>query len=68
MSFNLATILRESALADPEHPLLRIGALELSYQQVDVMSGRVASGLLAAGLDRGDTVAVGEIVIRATTS
>src|SRR3954470_20551458 len=58
MSFNLATTLRESALADPEHPLLRIGSLELSYQQVDVMSGRVASGLRAAGLDRGDTAAV----------
>jgi long-chain acyl-CoA synthetase len=58
MSFNLATILRESALADPDHPLLRIGSLELSYQQVDVMSGRVASGLRAAGLGRGDTVAL----------
>jgi long-chain acyl-CoA synthetase len=58
MSFNLATILREAALADPGHPLLRIGSLELSYQQVDVMSGKVASGLRAAGLDRGDTLAV----------
>jgi long-chain acyl-CoA synthetase len=58
MSFNLATILRESALADPEHPLLRIGSLELSYQQVDVMSGRVAAGLRDAGLARGDTVAL----------
>src|SRR5918993_1487977 len=58
MSFNLATILRESALADPEHPLLRVGSLELSYQQVDVMSGRVASGLRDAGLGRGDTVAL----------
>jgi long-chain acyl-CoA synthetase len=28
------------------------------------MSGRVASGLLTAGLDRSDTVAVGEIMIR----
>jgi long-chain acyl-CoA synthetase len=58
MSFNLATILRESALADPMHPLLRIGSLELSYHQVDVMSGRVASGLRSAGLERGATVAV----------
>src|ERR671917_623423 len=58
MSFNLATILRESALENPEHPLLRIGSLELSYQQVDVMSGRVASGLQAAGLSRGDAVAL----------
>src|SRR5687768_2126438 len=58
MSFNLATILRESTLVDPEHPLLRIGPLELSYQQVDVMSGKVASGLRAAGLNRGDAVAL----------
>lgn len=58
MSFNLATILRESALENPEHPLLHIGSLTLSYQQVDIMSGRVASGLQAAGLSRGDAVAL----------
>ena len=58
MSFNLVTILRESALAVPDHPLLRIGSLELSYRQVDVVSGRVAAGLRAAGLARGDTLAV----------
>jgi long-chain acyl-CoA synthetase len=58
MSFNLATILRESAAASPDRPLLRIGSLELSYRQVDVMSGRVAVGLRAAGLHRGDTLAI----------
>src|SRR4051812_44504338 len=58
MSFNLATILRESAAASPDRPLLRIGSLELSYRQVDVMSGRVAAGLRAAGLQRGDTLAI----------
>jgi long-chain acyl-CoA synthetase len=58
MSFNLATILRESAAASPDRPLLRIGSLELSYRQVDVMSGRVAAGLRAAGLQRGDTLAM----------
>jgi long-chain acyl-CoA synthetase len=58
MSFNLATILRESAAASPDRPLLRIGSLELSYRQVDEMSGRVAAGLRAAGLQRGDTLAI----------
>jgi long-chain acyl-CoA synthetase len=58
MSFNLATILRESAAASPDRPLLRIGSLELSYRQVDEMSGRVAAGLRAAGLERGDTLAI----------
>ncbi|HEY4630990.1 MAG TPA: long-chain fatty acid--CoA ligase [Blastococcus sp.] len=58
MSFNLATILRESAAASPDRPLLRIGSLELSYRQVDEMSGRVAAGLRAAGLHRGDTLAI----------
>jgi long-chain acyl-CoA synthetase len=58
MSFSLATILRESAAASPDRPLLRIGSLELSYRQVDVMSGRVAAGLRAAGLQRGDTLAM----------
>src|SRR3954449_7033157 len=58
MSFNLATILRESAAASPDRPLLRIGSLELSYRQVDEMSGLVAAGLRAAGLQRGDTLAI----------
>jgi long-chain acyl-CoA synthetase len=58
MSFNLATILRESTLAHPDKPMLKIGPLSLSYGQVDAMSGRVASGLRAAGLGAGDTIAV----------
>ncbi|HEY0402779.1 MAG TPA: long-chain fatty acid--CoA ligase [Blastococcus sp.] len=58
MSFNLATILRESALAAPDRPLLRFGPMEFTYRDVDIASGRVAAGLRAAGLARGDTVAV----------
>jgi acyl-CoA synthetase (AMP-forming)/AMP-acid ligase II len=58
MSFNLATILRESALAAPDRPLLRFGPMEFTYRDVDIASGRVAAGLRAAGLTRGDTVAV----------
>jgi long-chain acyl-CoA synthetase len=58
VSFNLATILRESALAQPDKPMLSIGPLTLSYGQVEVMTGRVAAGLRRAGLARGQTVAV----------
>ncbi len=58
MSFNLATILRESALAQPDKPMLRLGPLTLTYGQVDVLSGQVAAGLRAAGLGRGDSVAL----------
>jgi long-chain acyl-CoA synthetase len=58
MSFNLATILRESARTAPDKPLLHIRDQSLTYAQVDEMSGRVASALLARGLDHGRTVAV----------
>ena len=58
MSFNLATILRESAKANPDKPLCHINDLSFTYAQVDEISGRVASALLATGLERGDKVAV----------
>jgi long-chain acyl-CoA synthetase len=58
MSFNLATMLHESALAHPDKPMLHLGPLTLTYAQVDAMTGRVAAGLRGAGLQPGDTVAV----------
>ena len=58
MSFNLATMLRESRHAKPDHPLCHINDLTFSYTQVDEISGRVASALLGSGLRRGDKVAV----------
>ena len=58
MSFNLATMLRESRAAKPDHPLCHIRDLTFSYAQVDEISGRVASALLGTGLSRGDKVAV----------
>ena len=58
MSFNLVTILRESAAERPDHPLFHLGPLTLTYGQVDAMAGRVAAGLRAAGLRRGDSVAL----------
>ena len=58
MSFNLATMLRESANDAPDKPLALLGEMSFSYAQVDEVSGRVASALLALGLERGDKVAV----------
>jgi long-chain acyl-CoA synthetase len=58
MSLNVATMLRESALANPDKPLCHINDLSFTYAQVDEISGRVASALLATGLQRGDKVAL----------
>jgi long-chain acyl-CoA synthetase len=58
MSFNLATMLRESATAHPDKPLCHVNELTFSYAQVDEISGRIASSLLGLGLERGDKVAV----------
>jgi long-chain acyl-CoA synthetase len=58
MSFNLATILRESRRAHPDKPLCHLGDLTFSYAQVDEISGRVATSLRDLGLERGDKVAV----------
>ena len=58
MSFNLAVILRESAVATPDKTLVFFADHELSYQQVDHMSGRFAASLAALGLQRGDKIAL----------
>jgi len=58
MSLNIAIMLRESALANPDKPLCHINEMSFTYAQVDEISGRVASALLATGLERGDKVAL----------
>jgi long-chain acyl-CoA synthetase len=58
MSFNLATILHESALAAPGDPALHFAGTTVTYGDLDEQSGRVAAGLRAAGLSPGDVVAV----------
>ena len=58
MSFNLAIMLRESASAHPNKPLMHVNDLSFTYAQTDEISGRIASALLALGLERGDKVAV----------
>ncbi|MDP9117769.1 MAG: long-chain fatty acid--CoA ligase [Actinomycetota bacterium] len=58
MSFNLATMLHESALATPDAPALRFAGQTISYAELDDQSGRFAAGLGAAGLTPGQVVAI----------
>ncbi len=58
MSFNLATILRESALAAPQSPVAKFMGSTTSYAELDAQSTQFTAGLAAAGLAPGDVVAV----------
>ncbi|MDT8913407.1 long-chain fatty acid--CoA ligase [Amycolatopsis sp. PS_44_ISF1] len=58
MSFNLATMLRETASAAPDQDFLRFPDGALTYAEVDEASGRVASALRARGLRPGEKVAL----------
>src|ERR1700722_3704682 len=58
MSFNLATILRESALAAPDASVAKFMGSSMTYAELDEQSGTLCAGLLAAGLVPGDVVAV----------
>ncbi len=58
MSFNLATILTETTLAEPGSPVCRIGGNTTTYRELDDLSGRTAAGLRAAGLSPGQVVAL----------
>ncbi|MBB4684224.1 long-chain-fatty-acid--CoA ligase [Amycolatopsis jiangsuensis] len=58
MSFNLATMLRESALAQPDKDFLRFPGGARTFAEVDGAAGAVAVALRARGLAPGDKVAV----------
>ncbi len=53
MSFNLATILRETAAVTPDATVCHAGGTATTYQQLDEVSGRFAAGLAAAGMAPG---------------
>jgi len=58
MSFNLATILTETALATPDAQVHLSGGTATTYRELDEQSGRFAAGLREAGLNPGDVVAL----------
>src|SRR3954452_13732939 len=56
MSFNLATILRETARTNPEKTATIAGEHRMSYAELDAASDRLAVALAARGLRPGDAV------------
>ena len=56
MSLNLATMLRESAVAHPDKPVVLFDGGRLSYKELDALSDRFAAGLSASGVEPGDRV------------
>src|SRR5579863_8843115 len=58
MSFNLAAILTETALAAPGAPVHRFMGTATTYGELDEQSSRFAAGLREAGLKPGDVVAL----------
>src|SRR5659263_215772 len=58
MSFNLAIMLRESALERPDKTAIIAGGTTISYAELDALSGRFAASLVAAGYPRGASIGV----------
>src|SRR5580692_10883907 len=58
VSFNLATILNETALATPDATIHTFMGMTTRYQDVDEQSGRFAAGLIESGLRPGQVVAL----------
>jgi long-chain acyl-CoA synthetase len=56
VSFNLATILRESAAEFPDKAVALFDGGSLSYAELDARSDRLAAGLLDAGIGPGSSV------------
>ena len=56
MSFNLAVICREAAAETPDKAALILDDVRVSYGELDAASDRVAAGLRAIGIGRGDAV------------
>jgi len=58
MSFNLATILTETALATPDAQVCLFSGTATTYRELDEQSGRFAAGLQDVGLEPGTVVAL----------
>jgi len=58
MGFNLAVIVRETALATPDRPVTLFGGTAMSYRELDELSDRFAAGLQASGACPGEPIAL----------
>ncbi len=58
MNFNLAVILGETASASPGKPVALYDGGQMTYSELDALSGRLAVGLQARGVGPGDRVAL----------
>lgn len=58
VTFNLAIMLREVALASPSRPVTLFAGSPMTYAELDGLSDRMATGLKSHGLQPGDRVAV----------
>jgi long-chain acyl-CoA synthetase len=58
MGLNLASTITESAAREPAAVAIRLGALELTYAELDERSARLAALLREKGLQQGDRVGV----------
>ncbi|WP_300676234.1 long-chain fatty acid--CoA ligase [Nocardioides sp.] len=57
-SYNLASLLEDSAQAYPERDAVVIGDVRLTYAQLDQMANQVAGLLASQGIGKGDKVAL----------
>jgi long-chain acyl-CoA synthetase len=58
MSFNLATILRESARSQPDNVAIVARERRMSHAELDAMTDCLAANLARIGITAGDTVAL----------
>jgi long-chain acyl-CoA synthetase len=58
VSFNLATMLTETAMATPDATAYTFMGATTSYRELDEQSGRIAAGLLGNGMTPGQVVAL----------
>ncbi|WP_158971224.1 long-chain-fatty-acid--CoA ligase [Chachezhania sediminis] len=55
---NISIMLEHSARRRPGHPAIVFGDTQISYAQLDAAANQVANGMRAAGIGRGDKVAI----------
>ncbi len=56
MNFNLAVILRETALSSPDRPVTLFAGSQMSYRELDELSDRLAAFLLSRGVTPGTPI------------